>query len=687
MRRWWLVAGTAAMKRALHELRYRFVVPFVALMLGGCAAVSEFQPSVAVGAMTPDEYVALHRGDVLSTGRLSLQTAQTIRVAGLDDRTCTPDSSLTCIGALTEMGDVNEEARLATLAELWLQHAKFISTATPYGNQDSTSAWIETARYAYAYLFFARRSLGERAFEGRQTQVRDWYGYAVQQTVERVFREGRREHRAEGAQVVPSLHLGAWTLKIEVNARLRGRAVMPRELLPATSLAFRGLRGIYRRDGIGAEFVAVNDAEAMPLTDQSGSPPADRLSSTFAAWSEMPTPNVTVVLRFDTHTLNELLETRELVVSVHDPLMQDHLLLHGQRVPLAGNFTAGYGLWLARSGFSRKSLRGLMGRERGVDRPNLYLMQPFDPQRRIIVMLHGLASSPEAWVNVANEILADDELRREFQIWQIYYPTNMPLPASHAAIRRVLLSALDHFNRGAENPAGHGLVLIGHSMGGIIARMMVSTADDQLWRWATSDPRLAPDLLDGDREQLDPLLRFQPFPGVDRAIFIATPHRGTSVAGRGVARWVSGLIRLPRTLMEGLAPISQARSKASDGGADGLLRHIPNSIDQLDENDPFIRAAKELPVSDRVPYHSIIARQQAGGRLADTDDGLVPYRSSHLDGAASEKIIVSGHSVQETAVSILEIRRILHEDIARRTRTSPSAPAGKIEMQSAVGTS
>lgn len=663
------------MRHTRHKLVYRFIVFLAVLALGGCAVVSEFQPSVAVGSMTSDEYVALRRGDVLSTGKLSMLTAQTIRVAGLDDRTCTPSASLICIEALSSAGGLSEETRLSTLAELWLQHAEFVSSTTPYGGQNLTSAWIETVRYAYAYLFFTRRSPGERAFEERQTQVRDWYSYAVQQTVEQLFQERHWEQHAKAGRTTLTLQLGAWTLQIELNARLPGGAVLPRELLPATSLTFQGLRGIYRRDGIGAEFVAVTDAEPIPLDNQLKSPTGNKPSEAFAAWSEMPTPNVTVVLRFDTHTLNELLDTRELVVSVHDPLMQDHLLLHGQRVPLAGNFTAGYGLWLARSGFNKKSLRGLMGRERGIDHPHLYLMQPFDPQRRIVVMVHGLASSPEAWVNVANEILADEELRREFQIWQVYYPTSMPVPASHATIRQVLLSALHHFNHDDETSAEHGLVLIGHSMGGIITRLMISTADEQLWNWATSDPRLALDLLDEDRTQLDPLLRFRPFPGVERAIFIATPHRGTLVAGGGLARWVSGLIRLPVTLMENFGPISQAYSATSSSDSDSLQRNIPNSIDQLDKNDPFIKAAKELPISDHVPYHSIIARQQAEGNLEDSDDGLVPYRSAHLEGAVSEKIVVSGHSVQETAISILEIRRILHEDIAKRRLRDTNLPS------------
>ena len=58
-----------------------------------------------------------------------------------------------------------------------------------------------------------------------------------------------------------------------------------------------------------------------------------------------------------------------------------------------------------------------------------------------------------------------------------------------------------------------------------------------------------------------------------------------------------------------------------------------------------------------VPYHSII------GNIRDAvpgdSDGVVAYNSSHLDGAASELVVKSGHSVQRNALAIQEIRRIL----------------------------
>ncbi|AKK68844.1 hypothetical protein A989_00705 [Xanthomonas translucens DAR61454] len=62
-------------------------------------------------------------------------------------------------------------------------------------------------------------------------------------------------------------------------------------------------------------------------------------------------------------------------------------------------------------------------------------------------------------------------------------------------------------------------------------------------------------------------------------------------------------------------------------------------------------------------YNSIIALRNPALPLADADDGLVPCRSAHLQGAESELVITSGRSVQETPQAILEIRRILHAQI------------------------
>ena len=663
-----------------RRLRLLFAL-LLACALGGCATLRQFAPAVELESMTPGEYIDLQRGDLLTSGRLSTATAQTLRVSGREEVDDCNGMASDCIGAMTVATGIDDERRQSALSELWLQRA-FALRKADAGDDALLGAWMEAARHAYAYLFFSGRAPGARAFEDRQTQVRDWYNYAVQEAITLLFEENLRLRQSGRAEAMPDDRFvrAGWTYRIDLSGiRLPEGVQAPKELLPASSLAFKGLRSTWRRDGFGAEMVAVLEDDpvttAVPVPDDA----APRTRGRARSWSEMPSPGMTVLFRFHGDDLEAVLATREVHASVRDPYVEDAIVLHGQTVPLAANFTAGYGLWLARSGFSSQSLRTLFGRDKGIDRPHLYMMQPYDPQRRIILMLHGLASSPEAWVNVANELQGDAELRRHFQIWQVYYPTNMPGVVNHFAIRNLVTRTLQHFDPQRSAAASRDMVLIGHSMGGEIARLMVSAADQQLWNWAEHAYPLEQQRWDALRPRLDALLRFEPMPQFERAVFIATPHRGTAVAGGRVGRWVSRLVRLPLALLQSFAEILQLAPdvQAADATAQTPL-HPPNSIDNLDEHDPFVRAAADLPISPTLRYHSIIATADPSVPLEQSDDGLVPYRSAHLAGAVSEKIIVSGHSVQETAPAILELRRILHQDL-RETGGTGAAPRDQVE--------
>ncbi|HRO88395.1 MAG TPA: alpha/beta hydrolase [Chiayiivirga sp.] len=650
----------------------------VVLLLGGCAILREFAPSVEAEPLGPGEYIAMKRADILTAGKLSAASQETLGVAGLDDGACATLPSTACMPALAATRGLSDERRLATLAELWTQQAIALTPADAVPVDDAQlDAWLEAARHAYAYLFFSERAPGERAFEDRQTQVRDYYNYAVQQAASGMFARWQEPRAQSGAAAAESpgssdatRQIAGWTVHTDMGqVRMPEGVDMPKELVPASALNFAGLRSIYRHDGFGAEVVAVMGDDPVttlvePEEDADGRP--ERRRPRPRAWSEMPSPALTLLIRFPGDDLASLLATRELRISAHDPYDEHDLELHGLDVPLAANYSAGYGLWLARSGFNRQSLRTLFGREQGITRPHLYMMQPYDPDRRILLMIHGLASSPEAWVNVANEVMGDETLRREFQIWQVYYPTNMPLVLNQFAIRRIFNDTLRHFDPQGTAPASYDTVLIGHSMGGVLSRLLVSTADDQLWNWAMENHEFDDGRLERARPRLERILRFEPLPGVERVIFIASPHRGTTIADQRLGRFIGRLVRLPLTVLEEVAD-----TLAGEDAPTPEDFAVPNSIDNLSRNDPFVRAAADLPISPRVAYHSIIAQLDPAVPLEDSDDGLVPYRSAHLPGALSEKVIVSGHSVQETAPAILEIRRILHRDIDERASASP----------------
>ncbi|WP_313147934.1 alpha/beta fold hydrolase [Stenotrophomonas sp.] len=656
----------------LGVIRHTTLIITVLLLLSGCATLRQFGPSVQVASVTPGQYIALKRGDILTSGRLSAATTETLRVAGLDETTCAKPG-LPCIEAMEASIVVREEDKRSTLAELWLQQAMAMPApkakrgTTPAmivadpGFQPRLDAWMQVARQAYAYLFFTERTANQRGFEDRQTQVRDYYNLAAQEAAVMLFDaySSQQVRNKDGR-----LQLGRWTFVLApADTGVVQDTREPIELVPAASLSFTGtLRRVQRRDGFGAELVAVMAdpaSDGLAAAHGHGRTAADDAASA-QRWSGMPSPSITVLLRFSGANLWEVLHDETPTVEIHDPYQIAAVELHGQKVPLAANFTAGYALWLARANFSRQSLRSLFGSKGGIDRPHLFMLQPYDPNRRVLLMIHGLASSPEAWVNVANELMRDDEIRREFQVWQFYYPTNMPIALSHDAIRHTLDDVMQHYDPTGKAQASHDMVVVAHSMGGVISRLLVSSSGDHLVDTLLSTAKLSPRQRELLRTRGAPLLTFQPEPEISRVVFIATPHRGTDVAGTRLGRWIGRLVRLPLTVLEDVAGVE-------DGGSfdakDAKQGYQMNSIQNLDKDDAFVKAVADLPMSPQVRYHSIIARANAEGPLDKTDDGLVPYWSSHLPNAVSEKVIVSGHSVQEATPAIVELRRILHEDM------------------------
>lgn len=243
------------------------------LLLSGCAVLREFKPAVEVAAMTPGEYIALKRGDILTSGKLSAATLETIQVAGLDDGACAKPEAADCIHALSDIQGLAAEQRLSALSELWLHQAQILPKTSPHATQQTApdagdpclNAWLEVARHAYAYLFFSERAPDARAFEDRQTQVRDYYNLAVQEAASLVFASYRGKALAN-ANANAVFRDGPWVValnKPDMVPSSRARAILPQELLPASSLSFAGLRSTFRRDGFGSELVAVMAADPV----------------------------------------------------------------------------------------------------------------------------------------------------------------------------------------------------------------------------------------------------------------------------------------------------------------------------------------------------------------------------------------------------------------------------------------
>lgn len=622
------------MKNSLCRRSCFFLLLLAFVCLSGCAGVK-------VSTLDTEQYMELRRGDVLTRGELSSYTGSALQVLGLERETCEDDGE-PCRAALYATDGMSQERRLSALSEMWLYEA-MLREKQKAGTAAISAAYLEAARFAYAYLFHSERPMSMRTLEERPTQVRDYYNFSIQQALSRIFEERLAATQPDSKE--HTIAISGWKLHVKVNG-----STLPEAILPASELSFEGLRNQYRRDGLGAEMVAVL-------------PDAPKKES---VWSEMRYPALTAVMDFPGSSLDDVLRTQEAELHIYDPFSTERISIGGSHVPLAGNFTSGYGLWLARSDFATQSLGTLFGLDMllgggdMLEAPHVYLMQPYQPQKKTVIMIHGLASSPEAWINVANEIMGDETLSREYQIWQVYYPTSFPIALNNAAIRKAVTQTLQALDAEGRNPASQDILLIGHSMGGILSRLMVSSSGDVLWNAMLEKRKLSKEVQEKAREKMHDYMFFEPLPQVGRAVFIAAPHRGTPFADMSIARFIAGLVTLPVKVVNGI--IEPAVSLIAPE-LKGKKQPI-NGIANLSAKDDFIVRSATLPLSPAVPYHSIIGNDTPDVPLAESSDGIVPYSSSHLDGAISEKVIPSGHSVQETPEAILEIRRIMHEHLA-----------------------
>lgn len=352
---------------------------------------------------------------------------------------------------------------------------------------------------------------------------------------------------------------------------------------------------------------------------------------------------------------------------LHNTLNVDTVKVRDDERLLAANFTASKQLALSKKSLNLFALLGLFYPERALADCQLYRMDVYDPKRIPVVFVHGLMSDPHIWLNVVNAISADPELRAAYQPWYFLYPTALGIPQSSAMLRDSLRQMLTHYDPDDNDPGPKNMVLVGHSMGGLVSRMQTIDPGDKLWKALLSDPPEALRVSDSVKERLTRNLLFKPQPEVKRLIFITTPHRGSNIASKNIVRRLSSLIRLP------LDTLLMSQELLS-GNTDALSPEIRDwgiysflSLGMLSEKHPYYRGLNAVPIP--VEHHSIIA-DRGKNNSPVSSDAVVPYWSSHLDSAASEKIVPHWHGCVEKPEVVQEVVRVLREHLREKGNAS-----------------
>jgi pimeloyl-ACP methyl ester carboxylesterase len=547
-----------------------------------------------------------------------------------------PEEALAQLHAAVVGGRAGRD-ELFALAELSFLHAERT------GKQEH---YLAAAVYAYALLFPHGAAEPLYPVDPRLRLAADLYNRGLTSafaSTDRSVIELRGGTRA--------LPFGELTMELDPKwLRWGDRRLV--NFVPVAELEVRGLRERYRRPGIGAPLAAGTAAFT----------PDSKLRDFVGRATKVP---VTVLLRLDDPRRSLAAGRITGALEIYDGYTNDVVEIDGQRVPLEVEPSAAFAYTLSESAIWDWELRGFLvgdlvkglvvATKAGEARAQLLFMQPYRRGRIPVVFVHGTASGPGRWADMLNSLENDPWLRTRFQYWFFYYDTGNPITYSADVLRLSLRAIVDQLDPNGDDAALRQMVIIGHSQGGLLAKMTAIDSGTRLWDTVSRRPLDDLILRDATREQLRRTLFLQPLPFVRRIIFIATPHRGSYEAGSWIAQQIAGFASLPK----GFVDVMKDLVTGNPGVVTLSLGGLPRSINDMTPGNSFVQALASTPVAPGVPTHSIIA-VSGDHPLAEDDDGIVKYESAHLDDVVSEVVIRSGHSVQGHPLAIAEVRRILY---------------------------
>ena len=519
-------------------------------------------------------------------------------------------------------------------------------------NQDlAVDMYAMAVAHSYLYLFDSNFDQLRNPYDPQFRGACDLYNGSLEAALRIVNRRGR---------LVPgqteSVEIGPNRLEVTVVTRGPWRAEDIERLEFVSDYEIAGLTNHHHTYGLGVPLIAVRSSR--PEEDQRYYPPG--LSFPVTAFLR--------VLPHDTQAASPDGAVRRCVLELYDPLASSNLQIAQRLIPLQTDISTPLAYFLDNPAFSEKSASlatwGLINPNATQDMQGLYMLEPYDPQKIPVLMVHGLWSSPLTWMEMFNDLRSYPEIRDHYQFWFYLYPTGQPFWVSALQLREDLGEMRAAVDPQRQVAALDQMVLVGHSMGGLVCKLQTLESGQAFWKIVSDRPfeELEADV--EDREKLAQTLFFQPNPSIRRVITIGTPHRGSEFAN-DYTRWLGRkLITLPAAMVQTSHSVIRDNP---DFFRDTELLTITTSIDSLAPDSPILPVMLAAPRAPWVQYHNIVGtvpEEGIFGRLSAGSDGVVAFASAHLEDVQSELVVQADHvTVHQHPRTILEVRRILRDHL------------------------
>jgi len=542
--------------------------------------------------------------------------------------------------------------------------------AEEYDTKIALDLYGASVLYAYHYLFDEHLERVRNPYDPQFRGACNLYNSALEGALRIVCAD---EDLAPGRTKAISTAAGNW----DITCVLRGSRWREEDFDHfefVSDYEITGLKNHYQTHGLGVPLIAVRRR-------YEGEPAAAKY---YPAGLSFP---VTAFLRpaprVDPNT-GRPSGRHQGLLELYDPVVTSHIMVADRRVSLESDLSTPLAFFLSNPQLEDLATVGLLQPEkllriqpeRKTPLTGLYMVQPYEPGKIPVLLVHGLWSSPMTWMEMFNDLRSSPEICANYQFWFYLYPTGQPFWISAAQLRKDLAEVRQLLDPYWQEPALDQMVLVGHSMGGLISRLQTINSRNDYWNLASNQQfesvRAEPEV----RQKLRNVFFFRPSPSIRRVITIGTPHRGSSFSNQ-TTQWLLGkLISLPQILIS-----SQQKLFRDNKGLfqNGSLLKVETSIDSLAPDSPIFPVMLAGRRPPWVKYHNIIGvipDDSWWTSMVAGSDGVVAKESAHLDDAVSEITVPADHSsVHSHPLAVLEVRRILLEHLAelRGRRVASSA--------------
>ena len=504
---------------------------------------------------------------------------------------------------------------------------------------------------AYLYLVDQQFDARRNPYDPRFRQACDLYNGALESAMRLAQMDG---------PLTPGTHRSIETDTQKLELSIVSKSKWPpghiERIEFASDYYAKGLTNQIRRFGLGVPLIAVYRRHTDHEEDQFYAPGMSIAATAF--------------LRVESHKKRSDDSGKDYhicTLEIHDPLTTtDVQIADGRYVPLETDLSTPLAYSLSDPMFQETEIgtRGLLNPRDSQSVQGIYMLEPYDPDKIPVLMVHGLWSSLITWMEMFNDLRGYGDIRDNYQFWFYLYPTGQPFWTTAAQLRQDLAHARNVLDPGRRAAALDQMVLVGHSMGGLVSKLQtLQSSGDDFWDQISSQPFESLELPNDLRSRLQKTWFFEPNRSIRRVVTIATPHRGSEFSN-STTQWLArNFIKLPETVVKSTRRLLDQHSELRNSR---ILR-INNSVESLAPDSPIFPVMLDAARPPDVAYHNIIGilpKDELIGRVAARGDGVVKYESAHLEGVESEAIVPEDHvEIHRHPLAVLEVKRILTEHL------------------------